>query len=202
MGLLLALLLSTADPSAGIGAGHEVSLAARPSLFALTAGVGGDVGLEASGLAGVAPFHVQNGSLWGDLEFSVRPLRWLRFEALAGAAWAPPIQASFPGQHGLFRALLGADFLLPERWGDLFLGVAGGVQYMNLFGDDDIHGVGASYMTAWHSGFVLLVRSGVDLRVREHLTVGGALAYGFFHQPDHSVERHSLELHARVSFLF
>lgn len=193
MAPLVALLLSAADLAAGTGAVPEAAAAPPMSMFALTVGLGGDVGVYVAGL--------QNGSLGGDLEFSVRPLRWLRFEVLSGAAWAPP-WASYPGQHGIFRALGGADLLAPWRGGDLFVGLAGGVQHMNLFVDEDVLGVGASYMTGWATGFCFMARSGAEFRVHEHLTVGAVLAYSFFHQPNFGENRHAVELHARVSFVF
>ena len=192
MELLVALLLCAAESGAG-----ELPAVPQPPAelrrFGVAAARGVDIQLTPGG-------RIDNVALWGELELSFRVLRWLRLELLTGAAWSPENRPSFPGQHGTLRALAGADFIFSEfRWGDLFVGAAGGIQHTNLFGDEDWTG-NPRYSTGWSTGPCLLARSGVEFRVRGNLSIGGSLAYGFFLR-DLEVQ-HSGEMRVRATLVF
>lgn len=188
MGMLLALLL-TADPSVGSGVSPEAPSPARR--FALAAGLGIDAQLQVGGL------WIANVAAWADLEFTFRVLRWLRLGLISGAAWSPDNRPSYPGQHGLFRVMAGADALLALRWGEFFVGAAGGIQHTNLY-YDDVWSAPPGYSTSWHPGPAFLVRAGAEFRTRELFSLGFTVAYGFFRAL--SVEqRHSVEVHGRIS---
>lgn len=187
LGILVALLVSAAES----GAGQLPE--ARPELRKL--GLSFAVGLDTQW---VPDGRFANVGFWGELDVSFRALRWLRLELLSGAAWSPENRPSFPGQHGTFRVLAGADLVGALRWGELFVGAAGGIQHTNLFGDED-YPSHPGYSTSWGSGPCLLARLGVDVRVLENFSIGGALAYSLFVSID---TQHSGELRARFTFLF
>lgn len=187
MGLLAALLLCAVDP----GAGQSPEPRPQSPQIGLAAELGLDTQWLPSG-------RIDNVAFWGELEFGFRPLPWLRLDVIAGAAWSPENRPSYPGQHGTFRVLTGLDFISPFRWGDLFLGVAGGIQHTNLFGDED-YPAHAGYSTPWSSGLCLLGRAGVDFRVLKNFSVGGELAYSLFLRL--SDAQHSAEVRARFTIL-
>lgn len=188
MGLLAALLLCAAEP----GVGEAPPPAAEPPRWGVTLGLGLDA-------LTFSFFRVEALSFWGELDFTCRVVRWLRLGVLLGGAYAPQNRPSFPGEHGVFRALAGADLVLPLRFGELFAGVAAGLQHTNLLGDEDFP-AHPGYSSAWGTGLGLLVRVGGDFHVSERVSIGGVVAYELFAW---IFDRyHSVELRWRLTFAF
>jgi hypothetical protein len=192
MGLLIAILLSAPDAAEGTGMVPEAR--APEHRFGITLGLGVDAQPQGGGL------FIANTAAWGDLDLSFRPLRWLRLNLVTGGGYSPPVGEVYPGHHGLFRVLAGADFLLELRWGDLFAGAAGGLEHTNLL-YDEVFSVGPGYSTGWVTGGCLLVRAGIEFRLHERIRLGGEVAYSLF-AGGYVEVRQALELHARVSYLF
>ena len=96
--------------------------------------------------------------------------------------------------------MAGVDFIIGDfRWGELFVGAAGGVQHTNLIGDED-YTENPRYSTGWSTGPCLVARSGVEFRVRGNLSIGGGLAYGFFLR--FLEVQHSGEVRVRAALVF
>lgn len=188
MGLLVALMLSTAELSPRTATTPEPPAFLR---WAVTLG------------AGFGQDLVGTSSLWGDVEASLRVLRWLRVDLSSGAAWVPFPLSLYPGAHGpargAFRALAGADFLAPLPWGQLFLGVAGGLDHTNLLYEvfDSNEDPRDLVRFHWFDRWCLVARAGIEVHASEHLALGGSLSFFL-------VEQNGLggEVHGRVSFLF
>ena len=192
MGFLVAVLICAAESGPG-----ELPALPLPPAELRRVGVAAGLGVDTQWTPGG---RIANAALWGELEFSFRVLRWLRLELLTGAAWSGENRPSFPGQHGTLRALAGVDFIIGDfRWGELFVGAAGGVQHTNLIGDED-YTENPRYSTGWSTGPCLVARSGVEFRVRGNLSIGGGLAYGFFLR-DLEVQ-HSGEVRVRAALVF
>ena len=188
MGMVAALWLCAAEP----GLGAPPPPAPEPLKWGVTLALGPDA------LATWWP-RIETVSGWSELELSYRALRWLRFGAHFGAAYSPPNRPTFPGHHGVFRALAGADVLMAIGAADLFAGVAAGVQHTNLLGDEDSppH---LGYSSPWGTGPALVARVGADFHISATLSMGGALAYEFFFLFADGYQ--SAELRWRLTILF
>lgn len=165
MGLLLALCLSAGESLPGPA--PEPPL--RPLRWAVTLGPGFAHDIE----GGTA--------LWGGAEVSLQVIRLLRFELSSSAAWVPFPLTRYPGANGptraAFRVVAGADILVPFRWGQLFVGAAGGVEHTNLiyevFGADEDPRDRVRFL--WFTRWCVLARGGVDVRMSRHVALGASL---------------------------
>lgn len=139
------------------------------------------------------------------IEVDVLVWRWIRVGALLAAGYLPEHYRQFyPGDHGVFRLLAGADFLIPLSWGSLFAGLLVGPGFSNWTFDGSHVGQypPASYDTAFGWVLAARARAGVEGVVLQRLVVGGGVAYALTYWPPDFGVNNFVEVELRVGARF
>jgi len=181
-----------------LGAGAQAEARLSQVQLAVNVGTIAPVGTETPPRYHVGPS--------GSVETSVFLKPWLRTSVLLGAAYLGELYRQFyPGDHGLFRLLVGGDVVYPLPSGSLFAGVSAGPCFSNWREDRAhvFHYPPDSYDTSFSWVFGARSHAGVEGLVSKRLVVGASLAYGLTWSCDRlDLPYHLLEFSLRVGMRF